>query len=178
MAEPFIGQISMFAGNFAPRGWALCNGQLLDIASHSALFSILGTTYGGDGRTTFGLPDLRGRVPVHSGNGSAGPGLPPVSWGERAGSLQGEVSFTLQPNQIPPLPIGCNTGEATESSPSGNFPALATEDVKSYHSTANAQMGTTQGPPQAVSLNNLSQRDPYTAINFIIALVGLFPSRN
>ena len=70
--EPFIGQIVMFGGNFAPRGWALCDGQLLSIASNSALFSILGTTYGGDGRTTFGLPDLRGHVPMHAGNG---PGL-------------------------------------------------------------------------------------------------------
>ena len=80
--EPFIGEISMFGGNFAPRGWALCNGQLLSIASNTALFSILGTTYGGDGRTTFGLPDLRGRAPIHAGNG---PGLTPRRLGEKGG---------------------------------------------------------------------------------------------
>ena len=81
--EPFIGQIILFAGNFAPRGWALCDGQLLDIASHSALFDILGTTYGGDGNTTFGLPDLRGRAPVHVGHG---PGLSNYTLGERTGT--------------------------------------------------------------------------------------------
>ena len=80
MSDPFIAQIMMFGGNFAPRGWALCDGQLLAISSNSALFSILGTTYGGDGRTTFGLPDLRGRAPIHPGNG---PGLSNRSLGER-----------------------------------------------------------------------------------------------
>ena len=83
MSDPFIGQIVMFGGNFAPRGWAFCDGQLLSIASNSALFSILGTTYGGDGRTTFGLPDLRSRVPVGEGTG---PGLPAIRLGERGGS--------------------------------------------------------------------------------------------
>lgn len=82
-ADPLLGEIIMFGGNFAPRGWAFCDGQLLSIASNSALFSILGTTYGGDGRTTFGLPDLRGRVPVGEGTG---PGLPTIRWGERGGS--------------------------------------------------------------------------------------------
>lgn len=86
-AEPYLGEIFLFAGNFAPRGFAFCNGQLLPISQNSALFSILGTTYGGDGRTTFALPDLRGRVPVHSGGNSAGPGLPAIRQGERAGTL-------------------------------------------------------------------------------------------
>ncbi|RLQ21841.1 hypothetical protein DWB85_10685 [Seongchinamella sediminis] len=83
---PYLGEISMFAGNFAPRGWAFCNGQLLAIAQNSALFSLLGTTYGGDGRTTFALPDLRSRVPVHSGNGSQGPGLTARPLGQRGGT--------------------------------------------------------------------------------------------
>lgn len=81
-AEPFLGEISIFAGNFAPRGWALCDGQLLPISQNTALFSLLGTTYGGDGRTTFGLPDLRGRVPMHAGYG---PGLTPRTLGQRGG---------------------------------------------------------------------------------------------
>ncbi len=173
--EPFIGQIIMFGGNFAPRGWAFCDGQLLSIASHSALFSLLGTIYGGDGETTFGLPDLRGRGPVHAGDG---PGLPPMPLGEKAGSIQGNVQFTLNANQIPPVPMPCNTGEANAASPSGNVPAFATEDVQAYHSVANSVMGTTSGAPQAVSLPTLADRDPYQAINFIIALVGTFPSRN
>lgn len=84
--DPYLGEIVMFGGNFAPRGWAFCNGQLLAVSSNSALFSLLGTIYGGDGRTTFALPDLRGRVPVHSGGRSAGPGLPPVNEGEKGGS--------------------------------------------------------------------------------------------
>jgi len=82
-AEPFLGEISMFGGNFAPRGWAFCNGQLLQISTNAALFSLLGTTYGGDGRTTFALPDLRGRAPIHFGNG---PGLTPRALGEMGGT--------------------------------------------------------------------------------------------
>ncbi|PUA26617.1 MAG: phage tail protein [Cellvibrio sp. 79] len=94
MSEPFIGEIIMFAGNFAPRGWALCQGQLLSIAQNTALFSILGTTYGGNGQTTFGLPDLRGRVPTGQGQG---PGFPPVVLGEAAGT----PTVTLTTNQLP-----------------------------------------------------------------------------
>ena len=85
MSEPFIGQIIQFAGNFAPRGWALCDGQLLPISQNSSLFSILGTTYGGDGRTTFALPDLRGRVPVRAGGG---PGLPRISLGQTSDKIE------------------------------------------------------------------------------------------
>ncbi len=95
MSEPYIGEIKMFAGNFAPRGWALCDGQLLPIAQNEALFSILGTTYGGDGRTTFGLPDLRGRAPVHAGSG---PGLTPRNLGQKFGAEQ----TTLTVPQLPP----------------------------------------------------------------------------
>ena len=94
MSEPFLGEIIMFAGNFAPRGWALCNGQILSIAQNTALFSILGTTYGGDGQSTFALPDLRGRVPTGTGQG---PGLPAVVLGEAAGT----PTVTLTINQLP-----------------------------------------------------------------------------
>ena len=93
--DPFIGLIVMFGGNFAPRGWALCDGQLLSISSNSALFSILGTTYGGDGRTTFGLPDLRGRVPMHPGTG---PGLSPRTLGQKSGT----ETVQLTTAQLPP----------------------------------------------------------------------------
>ncbi|MDF1702801.1 MAG: tail fiber protein, partial [Planctomycetota bacterium] len=94
MSDPFLGQIVMFGGNFAPRGWALCDGQLLAISQYQALFSILGTTYGGDGRTTFGLPRMRGRSPVHAGTGA---GLSPISLGE----LGGATSVTLSTAQLP-----------------------------------------------------------------------------
>ena len=93
--EPFIAQIMMFGGNFAPRGWAFCDGQLLPISQYSALFSLLGTTYGGDGRTTFGLPDLRGRVAIHPGNG---PGLSSIRLGEKGGT----ETNTLSTAQLPP----------------------------------------------------------------------------
>ncbi|MBD3756388.1 MAG: phage tail protein, partial [Gammaproteobacteria bacterium] len=94
MSEPFVGEIRMFAGNFAPRGWAFCDGQLLAVSQNDALFSLLGTIYGGDGRTTFGLPDMRGRIPVHQGSG---PGLSP----RRLGSKSGAETETLTVNQMP-----------------------------------------------------------------------------
>ena len=178
MAEPFLGQIVMFGGNFAPRSWALCDGQLLSIAQHSALFSILGTTYGGDGRVTFGLPDLRGRVAMHKGNG---PGLTPRSLGARGGAE--EVSLTT--NQMPShnhaaaahgvAPAG-NSNDAN-----GNFWADdAGVASGTYHTgPANVQMnagavtvaneGSGQGHPNV---------QPFLCVNYIIALQGIFPSRN
>ena len=103
MSDPFIGEIIMCGGNFAPRGWALCNGQLLPIAQNTALFSILGTTYGGDGRTTFGLPELRGRVAMHAGSG---PGLTPRSLGEKAG-VEGVASLAKD-ETLENSNLGCN----------------------------------------------------------------------
>lgn len=94
MSEPFIGDIRMFAGNFAPRNYALCDGQLVAISQNNALFSLLGTMYGGDGRTTFGLPEMRGRIPVHAGQG---PGLSPRTWGQKAGT----ENVTITVNQLP-----------------------------------------------------------------------------
>ena len=108
--EPMIGQITMFAGNFAPRGWALCNGQLLAISQNQALFSILGTTYGGDGRTTFGLPDLRGRVPMHAGQG---PGLPNVRLGQKGGGAK--VSVVKETPGLPSSPGGSINSYAYQS---------------------------------------------------------------
>lgn len=96
--NPTIAEITMFGGNFAPRGWAFCDGQLLPINAHQALFSLLGTTYGGDGRTTFALPDLRGRAPIHSGNGSRGPGLSSRPLGQRSGEEIVTLSVLQMPN--------------------------------------------------------------------------------
>ncbi|MEL7529951.1 MAG: tail fiber protein [Bacteroidota bacterium] len=178
--EPFIGQIIMFAGNFAPRGWALCDGQLLAISENSALFSILGTTYGGDGRTTFGLPDLRGRMPMHAGSG---PGRTPRSLGSTGGSETNTLS-------VPQLPAHNHTAQAkvqtpaskdsgTQQSPAGNYPATNQEDL--YADSANTTMGEAKVEVEVGStganqpINNVP---PFQCVNYIIALQGVYPSRS
>ena len=171
MSEPFIGQITMFAGTFAPRNWAFCDGQLLPISGNSALFSLLGTTYGGDGRTTFQLPDLRGRVPMHAGSG---PGLTNRTQGEKSGW----ESMTLNVNQIPAhnhAPQADNAfGDAKE--PGGHLPAMADDGERNYSSAgANTTMGSTANTGGGQSHTNMQ---PYLAIRYIIALQGIYPSRN
>lgn len=172
ISDPTIGQITMFAGNFAPRNWAFCDGQLLPISENSALFSILGTTYGGDGRTTFGLPDLRSRVPIHAGRG---PGLTE----RRLGAKGGSETNSLTQNQLPSHSHSLQgTSEpGTSNSPDGNIPAVNRDGILHYGSTANVGMGsgsigeTGGGQP----VNNMQ---PYLGINYIIALQGIFPSRS
>jgi microcystin-dependent protein len=178
MSDPFIGQITMFGGNFAPRGWALCDGQLLSISSNQALFSILGTTYGGDGRTTFALPDLRGRVPIHKGTGS---GLPPYSLGQRGG----QVNITLTQANLPAHTHAAGSGKmratpspADTSDPTGNTLAMAPA-YKAENSTVDMAAGTIGGDTASTGGNQqFDNMPPYQAINYIIALVGVFPSRN
>lgn len=171
--EPFIGLVCMFGGNFAPRGWALCNGQLLAISSHSALFSILGTTYGGDGVSTFGLPEMRGRVPIHEGTG---PGLTPRQLGQKSG----HETETLTTNQMPSHTHGlfAFNGPATSSAPQNNYIADAGFGDNDFApDTANVQMGTASiGHTGANQPINIMQ--PFLALNFIIALEGLYPSRS
>jgi microcystin-dependent protein len=170
VSQPFIAEIKMFAGNFAPRGYAFCDGQLLSIAQNTALFSLIGTTYGGNGITTFGLPDLRGRVPMHQGQG---PGLTSRVIGE----LSGEEVHTLS---TPELPVhNHSVGAATTASsknPTNNVPAF-TAGGSSYAAapttTMNASMVGGGGGNQPH--NNMQ---PYLVVSFIIALVGIFPSRN
>lgn len=173
--DPFIGEIVMFGGNFNPRGWAKCDGQLLPIDQNSALFSILGTLYGGDGRTTFGLPDLRGRVPIHTGTG---PGLSPRALGRKGG---GETA-TISENQLPAHDhaLQGSTDQATEADPSasgGNkVPAQAelniyTESAPDVAMAANAIGAAGGGQPHTNVM-------PFQVVCFIIALVGVFPSRN
>ncbi len=173
MSEPFVGQIRMFAGNFAPRGHALCDGQLLSVAQNNALFSLLGTTYGGDGRTTFGLPDLRGRVPIHPGSGS---GLSARSIGQRSGS----ENVTLTKDQLPQHNHGLvqGTGDAaTTRSPSDTiFAETVAHDI--YRDD---ELNTTMHSTSVTSLGGSQQHtnlQPFLCINFIIALVGVYPSRN
>lgn len=185
--EPFIGQISMFGGNFAPRGWALCDGQLLSIAQYSALFSLLGTMYGGDGRTNFGLPDLRGRSPVHTG-GSAGPGLPSVRLGSKSGAPT--TILTVQN-----LPTHTHNAVVTHDLRIGVTPEVAEEEEGADNTFGNGQFFSERNPtelmrPDTISGdvsvvneptgngNSFNNYHPYQAINFIIALVGVFPSRN
>jgi microcystin-dependent protein len=174
MSEPFLGEIKMFGGNFAPRGYALCDGQLLPISQNTALFSILGTTYGGDGRTTFGLPDLRSRVPVHAGTG---PGLSPYALGQKGGA----ETVTLTVNNLPP-----HSHAALAAGPAGNsndaIGNIWADDagVSSATYSSAAANGTMRG--DAIGNTGSGQPtvnlQPYQAVNFIIALQGLFPSRN
>jgi microcystin-dependent protein len=179
MAEPFLGQIILFGGNFNIRGWAFCNGQLLSIAQNTALFSLLGTTYGGNGQTTFALPDLRGRAPVHFGQG---PGLSNYSLGQ----VGGTESTTLTQNQMPAHNhlVLTNSNNGNDSSPENNFVALpvlsgaSPTAVNGYRST---QDGTPMNP-QSLSIAGGNQPfsllQPYLALNYLIALEGIFPSRN
>lgn len=171
--DPFIGEIRMFAGNFAPRGWAFCDGQLLAISSNSALFSLLGTTYGGDGRTTFALPDLRGRVAIHPGSG---PGLSTY----RQGAIGGTETNTLLVSQMPSHSHTVNAvdDDGNASVPNGNVPAGTKVLDQEYSSdTPNATMGNNMinntGGGQPV--NNIQ---PYATVQFIIALEGTYPSRS
>ena len=169
--EPFIGQIIMFGGNFAPRGWAFCDGQLLAISQNTALFSILGTTYGGDGRTTFGLPGLRGRVAMHPGSG---PGLTSKSLGQKGGT----ETNTMNVNQLPAHNHSFNLPakeEGNADAPDGTF--IAGDGTASFGTTSDVTMGTatTNNTGSSQSVNNIQ---PYTCVNYIIALFGTYPSRN
>lgn len=175
MSEPFIAEIRIFAGNFAPRGWAFCNGQLLPISQNTALFSLIGTTYGGDGRSTMALPNLQGRAPMHPGRG---PGLTDRRLGERGGV----ETVALSEAQIPSHSHSLNgVNDLGESQIPGNDRALArTSGALGYQQNTtsnlvqmNANMLGTTGGSQPH--NNLQ---PYLAINFIIALQGLYPSRS
>ncbi|MCX4248096.1 phage tail protein [Paraliomyxa miuraensis] len=169
--EPFIGQIIMFAGNFAPRGWALCDGQLLPISQNQALFSILGTTYGGDGRTTFALPDLRGRASLHAGSG---PGLTPRSLGQKSG----EETVTLTVNQMPSHGHVVNAADTMANVRSPSNAVLAQEATGAYQ---NGRTDVTMNPAMIGNSGGSQPHDnmqPYLVVNYIIALEGIFPSRN
>jgi microcystin-dependent protein len=171
MSEPFVGEIKMFAGNFAPRNWAMCDGQLLAIAQNDALFSLLGTIYGGDGRTTFGLPDLRSRIPIHAG---AGPGLP----NRPIGSKSGSESVTLGPVQLSSHThaLQGSSDPATTPDPSGSVFARSSGDAYGSEFSASYMNGagvSNSGGGQAHT--NLM---PSLAVNFIVALFGTYPSRN
>ncbi|QGZ35899.1 phage tail protein [Stappia indica] len=173
MSTPYIGEIRMFGGNFAPLGWEFCNGQLLSIAENDTLFNLIGTTYGGDGQTTFALPDLRGRLPLHFGQG---PGQPTYVMAESGGSE--EVTLTQQ--QIPSHshPLIANKATGTEASPQNNVLASAAAGDP-YFSSQTLPPFTELGP-NAVQVAGGSQPHnnmaPYLAVSFIISLYGIYPS--
>lgn len=171
MSEPFIGEVRIFAGNFAPRGWAFCNGQLLPIAQNTALFSLLGVTYGGDGRTTMGLPNLEGRAPMHPGSG---PGLTTRRLGERVGAETATLSAQQMPAHthavmgLGPANTNSPTGASSATNPTVNQYNTGATSMVSASSDAIGSAGSGGGH------NNLQ---PYLTLNFIIALTGLYPSR-
>jgi len=172
MSEPFVGEIRMFAGNFAPRGWSFCDGQLLAVSQNDALFSLLGTTYGGDGRTTFGLPDLRGRIPIHQGTG---PGLSP----RRLGSKAGAESVTLTTNQMPSHThdVIVNNAAADQTSPTGHV--LAETAPKTYtDATARQENMSSSSVTNTGGGRSHANLMPTLCLNYIIALVGIYPSRH
>ena len=167
MSQPFIGEIRMFAGNFAPVGWAFCDGSIIPIDQNDALFNLIGTTYGGDGQTTFALPNLQSRVPVHVGPGFA------------LGQSGGVESVTLTTSQIPAhshVPL-CNTAVGTAQGPDGAFWALPSSGT--IYSTA---APTLPMSPSAVGSSGGSQPHdnmlPFLVINFILSLFGVFPSQS
>lgn len=171
--EPLIGQIIMFGGNFAPRGWAFCHGQLMPIAQNNALFSILGTIYGGDGRTTFALPDLRGRAPISAGNG---PGLSDYRLGQRAGTETHTLDVNTLPNHNHAALISTSAQAADDARGGGRHLAVPAVDI--YSATPGDQLlaGATTAPTGGS--RPINHMPPVLAVNYIIALQGVFPARN
>lgn len=166
MSEPFLSEIKLVSFNFPPKGWALCNGQFLPINQNQALFALLGTTYGGNGQTTFALPNLRGRLPIHMGNGH--------TLGEAAGTTSVTVNIQQLPTHIHFTQATNNA--ATSDDPTNNVLGQAGANVYAAFQSAaamGAQMVTNVGGSQPH--NNMM---PYLVLNFIIALQGIFPSRN
>lgn len=182
--EGTIAEIRMFAGTFAPRNWAFCQNQTLAIAQNTALFSLLGTTYGGNGQTTFGLPDFRGRVPVGNGNG---PGLSSYSLGQMGGSETNTITNASFPAHSHPfsgsITMPATAADGTVDTAIGNYPAKLT-GTDMYATTNNGStMGNMQlalvaqpaGQPNPLPLNNIQ---PVMGMNYVICMFGIFPARN
>jgi microcystin-dependent protein len=168
MAQPYVGEIRMFAGNFAPAGWMFCEGQLLPISENETLFQLIGTTYGGDGQSTFTLPDLRGRIPVHQGSGFV------------LAETGGAETVTLTNNQVPPHTHALRGSSAPATSAAGPTGVLAATSTNLY--------GTGIAPDRAMAANAIpdfvggaqphDNMAPFLAVSFIISLFGIFPSPN
>lgn len=181
--DEFIGIVKLFAGNFAPRNWQLCQGQTLAISQYTALFSILGTTYGGNGTTTFMLPDLRGRVPVGAGTGL---GLSPISIGQIGGNENASILLNNMPSHnhtvTGSVQVTITKNNANVGNPTGAYLAVTTPN-NSYNATANGT-STLAGVTSTLATGLTGQglplpiREPYLGMNYIICIYGIFPSRN
>ncbi len=180
MAQPYVGEIRMFAGNFAPAGWMFCKGELIPISEYETLFNLIGTTYGGDGQSTFALPDLRGRVPIHMGTGSDGINY---SLGEMGGVEQVTLTTSQMPGHFHPIlgsfPVyGSNPGSTSD--PRNAYPAMSPGN-KLY---STALKGDTMAPPENPTFNTGStdasqphtNMQPYLCVNFIISMFGIYPN--
>ncbi len=177
--QGFIGQIIMFGGNFAPRNWAFCDGQLLQISSNTALFSILGTTYGGDGRVTFALPDLRGRAPIGEGQG---PGLTSRGLGQPGGSETNTLSILNLPAHNHAASGTIQLGTASNQ-PAGTNHFLPVTTGSNFFSDTQGNGSLNSASVSITTGNNgnnqpVNNMQPYGVVNYVICLVGLFPSRN
>lgn len=172
MSEPFTAEIRIFAGNFAPRGWAFCNGQLLPISQNTALFSLIGTTYGGDGRTTTALPNLEGRAPMHPGRG---PGLTSRRLGQQGGSETETLSEAQMPNHN--HTAQGTTNSANQRTPANHLAATGGGRGTNFYSNA-ASSGAFKELINTGGGQAHNNMQPFLAMNFIIALVGLYPSRS
>ena len=173
-SEPFLAEIRIFGGDFAPRGWALCDGQILSINQNQSLYSLLGTTYGGDGRTSFALPDLRGRIPVHVGEG--------ITLGEKRGSETHTLTPVEVQGHIHPVKVNASSATGDSVSPAGNVWAKAGGLLPDYKSPGQLESRMAEGAvvigdntPAGASHENMP---PFQVLNYIIAIQGLFPSRN
>jgi microcystin-dependent protein len=173
MSEPFVGEIRMFAGNFAPRGWAFCDGQLLAVSQNDALYSLYGTIYGGDGRTTFGLPDLRGRIPIHAGTG---PGLSP----RRLGSKSGAEKVTLTVNQVPSHShtFSAINSPATETAPPAEGTLAQSVGYDLYVPPSGFTNMAAANVDHVGGSRDHTNEMPYLCVHFIVALFGIYPSRH
>ncbi|MET1254972.1 phage tail protein [Aliikangiella maris] len=177
MSDPFLGEIRMFGGNFPPRQWAFCNGTLLEIANYNALFSLIGTIYGGDGRSTFALPDMRGRIPLHYGTG---PGLTPRLIGSKFGTEQVQLSISEIPSHN--HSIQASKSSAQSSNPGQDLPASQIDGDQPYTSVPTDPARFQTMSSETVSSSGGSQQHynmmPYQSISFIICINGLYPPRN
>ena len=174
MSEPYLGEIKIVPYNFVPQGWANCDGQIIPISQNNALFALIGTTYGGDGVSTFALPDLRGRFPMHVGNG---PGLTPRNLGQKAGTETNALNSNHMASHNHTATILSSTDEGDRSDPTGAYPARPEEPLQPYGGSTGGTMASggvqvgNSGGGQA--FNNVP---PFLVLRFIIAMVGLFPS--
>lgn len=172
MSQPYVGEIRMFGGNFPPNGWMFCEGQLLAIAENDTLFNLIGTTYGGDGQSTFALPDLRGRLPIHNGTN------PNTGSTFQLGEAAGAEEITLTTQQIPTHthPMQASTADASSPNPGGNVLSQTVTTTPYYNDTPNVALNFNSITPAGGSQPHTNFQ-PYLCIDFIISLFGIFPTQ-